>query len=153
MMVLIGALMLRRRRGAGGVLLPVTGWTAAKVVSIGLCVGLLSGFFGIGGGFLRLQVRLGERDLCDLGDPGRYRDSVASACGAPLAFLLNLPSFEGGFPLPGWGWKWYLNALQFANFSLPQPALLVRAVRSAPRVSGAERQAQSQSRCACGSSR
>jgi uncharacterized protein len=52
MMVLIGALMLRPRRGAGGVLLPLTGWTAAKVVSIGLCVGLLSGFFGIGGGFL-----------------------------------------------------------------------------------------------------
>lgn len=52
MMIVIGALMLRPRHGAGGVLLPLTGRTAAKIVSIGLCVGLLSGFFGIGGGFL-----------------------------------------------------------------------------------------------------
>jgi len=52
MMIVVGILMLRPRRGVGRAPAPITPWTAAKIVGIGLCVGLLSGFFGIGGGFL-----------------------------------------------------------------------------------------------------
>lgn len=51
-MLLVGGLMLRRPHGdgrsAGGDTRPVTG----KLAGIGLLVGMLSGFFGIGGGFL-----------------------------------------------------------------------------------------------------
>jgi uncharacterized membrane protein YfcA len=52
MMMVIGLLMLRPRRGGGTTLAPMTKAMAARVLAIGLCVGLLSGFFGIGGGFL-----------------------------------------------------------------------------------------------------
>lgn len=52
MMMAIGLLMLRPRRGGGTKLAPMTGAMSARILGIGLCVGLLSGFFGIGGGFL-----------------------------------------------------------------------------------------------------
>jgi len=52
MMVAIGLLMLRPRRGGGTALAPITVPMGARILGIGLCVGLLSGFFGIGGGFL-----------------------------------------------------------------------------------------------------
>jgi uncharacterized membrane protein YfcA len=52
MMVVIGLLMLRPRRGGGTAVAPMTRAMAARVLGIGLCVGLMSGFFGIGGGFL-----------------------------------------------------------------------------------------------------
>lgn len=52
MMILIGVLMLRPRRGGGGTAAPLTLAAALKVAGAGLGVGLLSGFFGIGGGVL-----------------------------------------------------------------------------------------------------
>lgn len=52
LMVVIGALMLRPRKGGGTVAAPLTRPAAARVAGVGACVGLLSGFFGIGGGFL-----------------------------------------------------------------------------------------------------
>jgi len=52
MMILIGLLMLRPRKGGGAALMPMTKVMGARVLGTGLCVGLLSGFFGIGGGFL-----------------------------------------------------------------------------------------------------
>ena len=52
MMLLVGALMLRRPRGDGRSATNVTRPVAAKLAGVGLLVGLLSGFFGIGGGFL-----------------------------------------------------------------------------------------------------
>lgn len=53
MMIVIGGVMLRpRRAGAGAASVALTRTIALRVGGIGLGVGLLSGFFGIGGGFL-----------------------------------------------------------------------------------------------------
>lgn len=52
MMLVVGVLMLRPRRGGGTAPAAMTRIVAAKVAGVGLCVGTLSGFFGIGGGFL-----------------------------------------------------------------------------------------------------
>jgi hypothetical protein len=52
LMLIVGAAMLRPRRGGGTVAAPMTAGVAAKVAMVGLFVGLVSGFFGIGGGFL-----------------------------------------------------------------------------------------------------
>ena len=53
MMLVVGALMLRPRRGGRGTEPATLSPTmVAKVAGIGLGVGVLSGFFGIGGGFL-----------------------------------------------------------------------------------------------------
>jgi uncharacterized membrane protein YfcA len=52
MMLVIGTFMLRPRRGGGTALTPLTPQTASRVAGVGLGVGLVSGFFGIGGGFL-----------------------------------------------------------------------------------------------------
>ena len=52
LMVVIGALMLRPRKGGGTVAAPLTVSMALRVAGVGGCVGILSGFFGIGGGFL-----------------------------------------------------------------------------------------------------
>jgi len=52
MMVVIGVLMLRPRRAGGTTEAAITPGGLAKVGGIGLIVGLMAGFFGIGGGFL-----------------------------------------------------------------------------------------------------
>jgi uncharacterized protein len=56
LMIAIGALLLRNRVGAGDPSVRLTAATAPRLVpaltSIGFGVGLLAGFFGIGGGFL-----------------------------------------------------------------------------------------------------
>jgi uncharacterized membrane protein YfcA len=52
MMIVIGIAMLRPRPGGGTAPAPLTSRIAARIAAIGLCVGLMSGFFGIGGGFL-----------------------------------------------------------------------------------------------------
>ncbi|MBC7578427.1 MAG: sulfite exporter TauE/SafE family protein [Tardiphaga sp.] len=56
LMIGIGALMLRRRGGGGDASVRLSRSTARKLlpllVVIGFTVGILSGFFGIGGGFL-----------------------------------------------------------------------------------------------------
>jgi len=56
LMIVIGALMLKKRAGGGDPAIRLTATTARQLmpmlVGIGFAVGLLSGFFGIGGGFL-----------------------------------------------------------------------------------------------------
>jgi uncharacterized membrane protein YfcA len=56
LMVVIGALMLRRRTGSGDPSVQLTRDTAGRMIPrllvAGFAVGLLAGFFGIGGGFL-----------------------------------------------------------------------------------------------------
>ena len=52
LMIAIGVLMLRPRRISGTENAALTVGAAVRIVAIGLGVGLLSGFFGIGGGFL-----------------------------------------------------------------------------------------------------
>ena len=56
LMIAIGALMLKKRAGGGDPAIRLTATTARRLmpmlIGIGFAVGLLSGFFGIGGGFL-----------------------------------------------------------------------------------------------------
>jgi len=51
-MLAVAAAMFRRRAAEGDVLVHITPKIAVRLVGTGLVVGLLSGFFGIGGGFL-----------------------------------------------------------------------------------------------------
>lgn len=52
MMLLVGALMLRPKRGGATATAKLGRPVFARVAGSGLCVGALSGFFGVGGGFL-----------------------------------------------------------------------------------------------------
>ena len=56
LMIAIGALMLKKRAGGGDPSIRLTSATAPRLLPMlagtGLAVGLLAGFFGIGGGFL-----------------------------------------------------------------------------------------------------
>jgi len=52
MMLVVGAVMLRPRHAGGTAVTALVPHVVAKVAGVGLCVGVLSGFFGIGGGFL-----------------------------------------------------------------------------------------------------
>ncbi len=52
LMIGVGALMLRSRKDRGDASADVTQANAPKVLGFGLGAGLVSGFFGIGGGFL-----------------------------------------------------------------------------------------------------
>ena len=56
LMIVIGALMLKKRAGGGDPSIRLTATTARQLmpmlVGTGFAVGLLAGFFGIGGGFL-----------------------------------------------------------------------------------------------------
>lgn len=52
MMIFIGVLMLKTRKNCDGVHASMTPPIIAKVIVVGLAVGVLAGFFGIGGGVL-----------------------------------------------------------------------------------------------------
>jgi uncharacterized membrane protein YfcA len=51
-MIAVGVAMLRPRAAAGKEDIRITAWMAVRLTAIGLVVGAVSGFFGIGGGFL-----------------------------------------------------------------------------------------------------
>src|SRR5438552_1533091 len=51
-MIAVGVVMLRPRVAAGNADVRITAWIAVRLTAIGLVVGTVSGFFGIGGGFL-----------------------------------------------------------------------------------------------------
>jgi uncharacterized membrane protein YfcA len=51
-MIAVGVAMLRPRAAAGNADVRMTGGIAIRLIAIGLVVGAVSGFFGIGGGFL-----------------------------------------------------------------------------------------------------
>ena len=51
-MIAVGASMLRPRAAKGNPDVRMTPWIAVRLIAIGLVVGAISGFFGIGGGFL-----------------------------------------------------------------------------------------------------
>lgn len=52
LMIVVGVLMLRRRAEAGNPAVKLSRENLPKLVGLGLVAGLLSGFFGVGGGFL-----------------------------------------------------------------------------------------------------
>jgi uncharacterized protein len=51
-MIAVGMAMLRPRAAVGNADVGITAWMAVRLTAIGLVVGAVSGFFGIGGGFL-----------------------------------------------------------------------------------------------------
>ncbi len=51
-MIAVGVAMLRPRATAGNPDVRITPWIATRLIAIGLVTGAISGFFGIGGGFL-----------------------------------------------------------------------------------------------------
>src|ERR1700745_2133669 len=51
-MIVVGVAMLRPQAAAGDPDVRRTAWVAGRLIAIGLVVGAVSGFFGIGGGFL-----------------------------------------------------------------------------------------------------
>lgn len=51
-MILVGWLMVRRRAAIGDEAVELTAENSRRLAAVGLATGLLSGFFGIGGGFL-----------------------------------------------------------------------------------------------------
>jgi uncharacterized membrane protein YfcA len=51
-MIVVGVAMLRPRAAAGNPDVRMTAWIAVRLIAIGLVVGAVSGFFGIGGGFM-----------------------------------------------------------------------------------------------------
>jgi uncharacterized protein len=52
LMIVVGITMLRKRRGEGDGAVQLNRSNLSKLITIGLGIGTLSGFFGIGGGFL-----------------------------------------------------------------------------------------------------
>ncbi len=56
LMILVAAMMLRRRKAEGAEFVRLTAtsapWLVPRLAGVGLSIGALSGFFGIGGGFL-----------------------------------------------------------------------------------------------------
>ena len=66
-MIAVGAAMLRPRTAKGNPDIRLTPWIAVRLIAIGLVVGAISGFFGVGGGF---QWRLGAASF---GDDDRFR--------------------------------------------------------------------------------
>ena len=91
LMLVIAALMRRRREYAGDHTVQLTRSNAPKLVGLGFAVGLLSGFFGIGGGFLIVPALVFATDM-----PLVY--AVSSSLVAVLAFGLTT---AGNYALSG----------------------------------------------------
>ncbi len=66
-MIVVGLMMLRRRKDGGDPDIKLTTATASRLllplVTVGFVVGVLSGFFGIGGGFLIVPGLLGATGM------------------------------------------------------------------------------------------
>jgi hypothetical protein len=87
MMVVVGFAMLRPRRGGGGdEPFRLTRTMTLRVGVIGLGVGLLSGFFGIGGGFLIVPGLILATGMSMLSAVGT---SLFAVCAFGLATALN----------------------------------------------------------------
>lgn len=67
LMLVIAGLMLRRRGGSGSDFVPLTTGSAAKLaprlIGYGLATGAMSGFFGIGGGFIVVPGLIAATDM------------------------------------------------------------------------------------------
>jgi hypothetical protein len=110
LMLVVGASMLRPRRDGGTDIAALTPATIARVAGIAFGVGLLAGFFGIGGGFLvvpGLIVATGMPIIKAIGTSllavGVF--SLATALNYAASGLVDLPvaaEFIGGGIAGGW---------------------------------------------------
>ncbi len=79
LMIVVGALMLRYRHAAGDAAVRLGHDNGAKIAGLGLGSGLLSGFFGIGGGFLIVPALMAATSM-------PIANAVASSLLAVAAF-------------------------------------------------------------------
>lgn len=91
-MLVVGALMLKRRGDAGDPGAECTRETAPKVLGYGLATGTVSGFFGIGGGFLIVPGLVGSTRMPILNAVGTSLVAV-TAFGVATAFNYALSGF------------------------------------------------------------
>ncbi len=84
LMIIVGFAMLRRRDRAGEARVQLTRENAPRLISYGLGAGALSGFFGIGGGFLIVPGLIGATGMSMLHAIGSSLFSVG-AFGATTA--------------------------------------------------------------------
>jgi len=78
LMIVVGIAMLRRPHAESGVDVKLTRENAPKLVAYGLGVGALSGFFGIGGGFLIVPGLIGATGMSMIEAIGSSLLSVGS---------------------------------------------------------------------------
>jgi len=78
LMIVIGALMLRPRKNEGDGNVVLTRENAPKLIGYGLGAGALSGFFGIGGGFLIVPGLIGATGMSMIQAVGSSLFSVGS---------------------------------------------------------------------------
>jgi uncharacterized protein len=110
LMIVMGALMLRQRRGAGDPTVTLNRGNAPKLMGAGLATGALSGFFGIGGGFLivpGLMLTTGMPIICAVGSSLLSVAAFGATTAAnyaisgwvdwPLAALFVAGGIAGGF--------------------------------------------------------
>ncbi len=109
-MIAVGAAMLRPRTGAGNANVRITPSIAIRLIAIGLAVGVISGFFGIGGGFLIVPglmlgsgmpiIRAIGSSLFSVGSFGlttAINYALSGLIDWPIAFLFIAGGVGGGF--------------------------------------------------------
>jgi len=96
LMIVVGVLMLRRRRNTGNPGAQCNRENAPRVVLFGLLTGLLSGFFGIGGGFLIVPGLIASTGMPVL-------NAVGSSLVAVAAFGLTTAANYALSGLVDWG--------------------------------------------------
>ena len=78
-MIAVGAAMLRPRAAKGDPDIRMTPWIAVRLSATGLVVGAISGFFGIGGGFLTCRGSC-SAVVCRSSTPLAHRCFRSAAC-------------------------------------------------------------------------
>ncbi len=104
LMLVVGALMLRGRSAAGDPDVTLTASNAPKLVGTGAATGMLSGFFGIGGGFLIVPSLMGSTGMPIYYAVGSSLVGVTTAFNYALAGWVDWPLagvFIGGGVLGG----------------------------------------------------
>jgi Sulfite exporter TauE/SafE len=97
-MIAVGVAMLRPRAAAGNADVRITAWMAVRLTAIGLVVGAVSGFFGIGGGFLIVPGLMLATGMPILNAIGSSRTEVDAQ---DLALIAQDDRFEHALPAVG----------------------------------------------------
>ena len=84
LMMVVGALMLRGRAHAGDLGVKLSSENLPKLIGLGLLTGALSGFFGIGGGFLIIPSLILATGMHVLNAIGSSLVSVTAGRGGPF---------------------------------------------------------------------
>jgi uncharacterized membrane protein YfcA len=110
LMLIVGMSMLQPRRNGGTAIAALTPKMICRVAAIAFCVGLLAGFFGIGGGFLIVPALIFATDMPIINAIGSSLLAVAAfglatAVNYSFSGLVDWPvatEFIGGGVVGGW---------------------------------------------------